>query len=67
MARYLDAVNETRRDEPWLREGQLHYNVLNRLRPDLAEWVAKHPWCDPFYHDERLPAMLEWLRQEMAS
>jgi hypothetical protein len=56
----LSQMNANR--PPEQRQGQFMFNVLVLLRPDLADRIR----CtdeDPFYDNDRIPAMLAWLAE----
>jgi len=42
------------------RKGQGVFNLLCKIRPDLAEMIRGSDF-DPFYRDERLPAFYSYL------
>lgn len=43
------------------RKGQTYFNVLWQERPDLSKKIRGTD-LDCFYMDERIPAFLEWVR-----
>lgn len=54
-------ADEQVRHPEW-RVGQTAFNVLWKLRPELAEQVRVTE-ANPYYLDDRLPAFYEWLEQ----
>ena len=66
MQKYFDAVcsavadNAKREKKDRLRLGQIHYNVLFAMKPDLALGLAGTE-ADPFYQDSRLNKFFDWL------
>jgi len=58
---YLTRALTRRELNPTERLGQVYYNVLADVRPDLGDEVrgTSH---DPFYKDEVVPAFLDWAR-----
>lgn len=46
-----------------LRKGQLLFNILFQLRPDLAELLRGSP-SDPFYNDNNIPKALRLICTE---
>jgi hypothetical protein len=46
--------------DPTWRLGQTYFNILARVRPELAESV-RGTMNDPFYLDDRIPAFLSYL------
>lgn len=57
---YIKAYDIIRFFNNWHRKGQLHFNLLHRLRPDLADKI-RGTEIDPFYLDERIPTYLTWI------
>ncbi len=47
--------------EDW-RRGQVWFNALHRVRPDLSEKVRGTQF-DPFYQDDRVPKFINWLAE----
>ena len=63
--RYFDTARATLRAKAGqLRAGQVAYNTLADLHPDLAEQVHGTD-RDPFYIDARLPAFFLFLREHL--
>jgi len=62
FADYQRAVARAQKRHPEWRRGQTHFNVLHRLRRDLAEAVWANP-LDPFSQDERLDAFLSHIEE----
>lgn len=60
-ATFLTVVRVTQEFQPAWREGQTVFNVLGVLRPDLADQVSLTE-LDTYHHDDRVPALLNWLR-----
>lgn len=52
-----------RNDNPW-RHGQALFNALSALEPDRGEYVCGGE-LDPFNLDERIPAFLAYLADEV--
>lgn len=52
-----------REQHPDWREGQLHFNALRRVAPDVAGHVTATD-ADPFYLDARLPAFWAALAEQ---
>lgn len=61
LAQFYADVQEYRTLYPEWREGQTYFNVLHRQRPELAEKLRTTS-LDPFYRDERVEAVQEWLQ-----
>lgn len=64
-AEFHDAVRASMRKWPEQRYGQAVFNVLREAYPEIAEHVLGTE-LDPFFFDERVPALLvfmaDWLR-----
>jgi hypothetical protein len=60
-ATFLTVVRVTQKFQPAWREGQTMFNVLQELRPDLADQVNQTE-LDTFHNDDRVPRLLSWLR-----
>lgn len=45
------------------RRGQLAFNLLHVVRPDLANRI-RGTLRDPYYHDERLLIFWTWVEEE---
>jgi hypothetical protein len=59
---YLDEVERARVDTPeHIRDGQLAYNLLTQMRPELAAVVPEV--VDPFFRDDRIGPFTEWLQR----
>ena len=58
---YLTRALTRRELNPHERLGQVYFNVLDTVRPDLGDQVRATP-NDPFYRDEIVPAFLNWAR-----
>ena len=43
------------------RPGQLAYNMLRKVRPDLADQVRGQQGIDPFHRDDNLPAFFQFV------
>lgn len=57
-SQYLAKVHTERPSEQ--RPGQWAFNLLYKVRPDLAEEIRTSV-LDPFHDDSRLPALQEFL------
>lgn len=57
---YLVEVLATKLENPRWRDGQTYFNVLYRVRPDLAERV-EDGGLDPFHRDSVIPAFLAFV------
>lgn len=58
---YFDASVRIMRGE---RRGQALFNALHVTKPELANQI-RAGLLDPFYRDERIPAVIAWLEQEL--
>lgn len=47
-------------DEKRWRRGQAYFNVLDDVRPDLADQVRAMA-LDPFHNDDKVPQFLAWV------
>lgn len=47
-----------------LRQGQVAYNELEKLRPDIASLVVGHYARDPFYRADALPTFYEFVESQ---
>lgn len=59
---YLIIVQADANRPPEQRRGQFMFNLLVLIRPDLADQIR----CtdeDPFYDNDRIPAMIAWLAE----
>jgi hypothetical protein len=45
--------------DPW-RAGQIYFNLLHQVRPDLAGQICGSE-KDPFHRNDRILPFLEWL------
>lgn len=45
------------------RAGQTYYNVLDNVKPVLADRVNGHSELDPYYLDANIPAFLSFVCQ----
>ena len=63
LAEYYQEL-ATNRPE-WSRKGQHAFNALLDYFPEFAEEI-RATQLDPFYHDERIPALFEELNQRFA-
>jgi hypothetical protein len=60
---YLDEVERTAVAYPEWRDGQLAFNVLYMVYPQLAEAVrGRHDDLDPYCRDENLPRFTEFVK-----
>ena len=59
---YLTLAHMNADKPPEQRAGQFMFNMLNLLRPDLANRI-RGTGEDPFYEDVRIPLMLAWLAE----
>lgn len=57
---YVVEASEYQRENPHQRSGQVYFNVLYQVRPDLSERIRTTD-LDPFYRDQRLPQFLEFV------
>ena len=62
LNQYLMAANAAYLDNPW-RIGQAYFNVLDEVRPDLANSI-RGTVHDPFYRDAILPHFLAIIAGE---
>lgn len=46
---------------PEWRKGQVYFNALCRVRPDLSRQVYEGEGLDTYYEDERISAFVDWL------
>lgn len=49
-------------DHPYIRYGQAVFNALFELDPETAD-VIRGGSLDPFYHDSRVPQLIDWLNR----
>ena len=57
---YISACAVASRTMKYWRSGQVYFNVLSDIRPDLSEQIRG--WnLDPFHMDSVLPNFLEWV------
>jgi hypothetical protein len=60
---YLDEVERTAVAYPEWRDGQLAFNVLYMVYPQLAEMVrGRIDDLDPYYRDENLPRFTDFVK-----
>jgi hypothetical protein len=57
---YVMAAAEAILNSSLQRAGQAYFNLLNEVRPDLAEYV-RGTLYDPFYRDARIPEFLAFI------
>jgi len=62
LTEFYKAVRAYGLASPQQREGQVLFNVLCALRPDLAEQIRATN-LDPFYDDTRMPDTFTWIVQ----
>lgn len=62
--KFIKQVNFKRADPSWLelRLGQIMYNTLHGMYPDIAAEIAATEF-DPFYVDSRIQKFLERIRE----
>lgn len=58
---YLATVREAHATYPNWRAGQAYFNVLETVRPELAEEVRGNAALDPFYNSEAIPRFLVYI------
>lgn len=58
---YLSRALSRRALNPTERLGQAYFNVLDDVRPDLADQI-RATQLDPFYNDGLFRAFLEWVQ-----
>lgn len=59
---YEEFATEARAVPENVRPGQHAYNVLNRVRPDIAKEIT-NSLVDPFHNDARLPQFMWFVRE----
>lgn len=59
---FVDMSRQAHTNNPNWRLGQSYFNVLHRLRPDLANKVRSTN-LDTFYNDTRIPAFLAHIKE----
>jgi hypothetical protein len=64
FAEYLQAVRaaQSRNTDKSQRNGQIHFNVLHEMDPQLADSFRGGD-LDPFHRDDRIPAFLDHLEK----
>lgn len=63
FSQYLRLVALAKEDNPSLRNGQVYFNVLNNVRPDLANRI-RSTLIDPYYEDCNLAQFLVFVSKE---
>lgn len=61
LAYLRQAADMIARNPEW-RAGQVYYNALFEVRPDLANLVDDRHDLDPFYRDDVLTGFLAFMR-----
>ena len=57
---YLSEVMLEMDNNPQMREGQVYFNVLYKMKPELANKITGTE-LDPFYQDEKLGEFLSFI------
>lgn len=58
---YLKSCANSKQNNPEWRMGQTYFNVLDAIRPDLAEGLRSTINLDPFYRDENIGEFLAYV------
>jgi hypothetical protein len=68
FAEYLQAVQsaQARNTDKSQRSGQIHFNVLHEMSPELANSFRGGD-MDPFYRDDKIPAFLDHLEKLLST
>lgn len=63
FAEFCHYVHAYQRQYPEQRNGQAHWNYLERVRPTLARYIRETCDCDPFYQTYKLPLFLNHVAE----
>lgn len=64
MQEFFRIVEANRKENPSQRMGQVYFNTLEGLDPQLALDIAGSD-DDPFHNDERIPAFIARIMQDL--
>ena len=55
-------LKETLKEFPSLRKGQIMFNVLYEVKPELADKIRSSN-IDPFYNDNNIPEFMKYINK----